>query len=476
MIDLRAKLEEYTSSDAYPFHMPGHKRNMEDTEWLNSYDITEIPGFDDLHHPEGVLNDLMSEAARLYGTKDTFYLVNGSTCGILASISAACMREKRVLLARNSHKSAYHAVEIMGLEAVYVYPEWTSIAVQGSISPAEVKKALEENPDIKAVYITSPTYDGVVSDIKSIAEISHEKGTVLIVDEAHGAHFPFADTGFPKSAIALGADLVIQSVHKTLPSPTQTALLHICSDRVLKKDIMHYLNVFESSSPSYLLMAGINDALRFMEKSGAERLRELSVRIDEFADKARRELKLIRVITNTDEETGIFDKDRSKIIINTSAAGISGEELSERLRKEYQIQLEMASEEYAVALCSVMDTEVGFERLYEALKEIDASLKGKALQIKTASEDFVSSVYKKAKQTLSIKTAFLSEKETVAVAESAGRVSGEYVYMYPPGIPILCPGEVVSEELIKGINLCRENGFKLYGQEDLELNSISVVR
>ncbi len=475
MIDLRAKLKEYTSSDAYPFHMPGHKRHMEDSEWLNAYDITEIPGFDDLHHPEGILKDLMSEAASLYGTKYTFYLVNGSTCGILASISAACTRDKRILLARNSHKSAYHAVEIMGLEAAYVYPEWTNISVQGSISPEEVKKALAENPDIKAVYITSPTYDGVVSDIKSIADISHKKGAVLIVDEAHGAHFPFGGEIFPKSAITLGADLVIQSVHKTLPSPTQTALLHVCSDRVSKKDIMHYLNVFESSSPSYLLMAGINDALRFMQKSGLERLKELSDCIDRFAEKANRDLKLIRVITKAEKERGIFDKDRSKIIINTRAAAISGEELFEWLRKKHHIQLEMASEEYSVALCSVMDSEEGFERLYEALKEIDASLTGKVLRINT-SQDFVSSVYKKVKQALSIKTAFLSEKESVALADSAGRVSGEYVYMYPPGIPILCPGEVVSEELIKGINLCRENGFKLFGQEDLELKSISAVR
>ncbi|MCR5387686.1 MAG: ornithine decarboxylase, partial [Lachnospiraceae bacterium] len=157
MIDLNKKLKEYTSSDIYPFHMPGHKRRTDFAGWLNAYDITEVPGFDDLHHPEDLLKDLMDEAAALYGTKHTFYLVNGSTCGILASISAACAHDKKIILARNSHKSAYHALELMGLDATYVYPEWTDIGIQGSISPAEVKKALEENPDVKAVYITSPT-------------------------------------------------------------------------------------------------------------------------------------------------------------------------------------------------------------------------------------------------------------------------------------------------------------------------------
>ena len=228
---IEERLKELAQSHIYPFHMPGHKRAA--LEFSNPYsiDITEIEGFDNLHHPEGIIREAQEKAARLYGARRTYYLVNGSTCGILAAISAAVPRGERILVARNSHKAVYNAVYLRQLAAEYVYPVDTRCGVQGQITPQQVEQKLAAFSDIKAVVITSPTYDGIVSDVAGIAEVVHRFGIPLIVDEAHGAHFGF-HPAFPENAVKLGADAVIMSVHKTLPAFTQTALLHLCSDRI----------------------------------------------------------------------------------------------------------------------------------------------------------------------------------------------------------------------------------------------------
>ena len=231
---LEQKLNELEQSDIYPFHMPGHKRAF--LPFANPYaiDITEIEGFDNLHHATGILQEAQQKAADLYGAQKTYYLVNGSTCGLLAAISAAVPRGGKILVARNCHKAVYHAMYLRQLVPVYLYPEDTAYGIQGQVTPQMVQKQLKQTPDIRAVVITSPTYDGVVSDIQSIADIVHAYGIPLIVDEAHGAHFGFSPE-FPENATRLGADAVIMSVHKTLPAFTQTALLHLCSDRIAEK-------------------------------------------------------------------------------------------------------------------------------------------------------------------------------------------------------------------------------------------------
>ena len=259
------KLNELEQSDIYPFHMPGHKRAF--LPFANPYaiDITEIEGFDNLHHATGILQEAQQKAADLYGAKKTYYLVNGSTCGLLAAISAAVPRGEKILMARNCHKAVYHAMYLRQLVPVYLYPEDTAYGIQGQVTPQMVQKQLKQTPDIRAVVITSPTYDGVVSDIKNIADTVHAYGIPLIVDEAHGAHFGFSPE-FPENATRLGADAVIMSVHKTLPAFTQTALLHLCSDRIAEKKVAQFLGIYETSSPSYLLMAGIEKSLQIIEK------------------------------------------------------------------------------------------------------------------------------------------------------------------------------------------------------------------
>ena len=238
---LYKKLKEYSVGGTYPMHMPGHKRKPP-FEFGNAFDIdiTEIDGFDNLHKPEGVLLEAQKRAAELFGVKETLFLVNGGSSGILIAISACTKRNDKILLARNSHKSCYHAVELCGLVPDYIVPEFDEEygAFKG-VTALEIKEHLEKNPDIKAVVITSPTYEGRVSEVKEIADCVHAKGGVLIVDEAHGSHFRFGNM-FPESAVTQGADIVINSIHKTLPSMTQTALLHICSDRVDMDRIRHY--------------------------------------------------------------------------------------------------------------------------------------------------------------------------------------------------------------------------------------------
>ena len=226
------KLKEYAGSDMYPFHMPGHKRTG-DMGFPDPFtmDITEVDGFDNLHHPEGILKSSMDWAAQVYGADQTYYLVNGSSSGILSAVCGAVPRGGRILVSRNCHKSVYHGICLNQLKASYVYPqEIDGLGIQGGILPSDVDMMLKRYMDTQAVLIVSPTYDGVVSDIKGIAQVVHRAGLPLIVDEAHGAHFRYGEM-FPVSALDLGADVVIQSVHKTMPSLTQTALLHIRNNR-----------------------------------------------------------------------------------------------------------------------------------------------------------------------------------------------------------------------------------------------------
>ena len=278
-------LEEYAQSDYYPFHMPGHKRKS--LSFPNPYeiDITEIDGFDNLHHATGMIKEAEVRGAELYHSKRCFFLVNGSTCGLLSVISAAVPHRGKLLVSRNCHKAVYHGIYLNHLEAVYVYPQPVpGLGIQGGILPEDVENALKKDPDIQAVLMVSPTYDGIVSDVEAIAKIVHKAGLPLIVDEAHGAHFPFGAGCFPESAIYCGADLVIQSLHKTLPSLTQTAILHLRGERVSRSRLERCLQMYQSSSPSYVFMAVMEQCIFEMQQHGAEHMRAFAERIQMVRD------------------------------------------------------------------------------------------------------------------------------------------------------------------------------------------------
>ena len=470
-------LEIYSQEDYYPFHMPGHKRNPDtvNTDLPFDRDITEIDGFDNLHHPEGILKKAQETAASVYDTKECYYSVNGSTAALLAAVSAAVPRKGQILVARNCHKAVYHALYLRNLIPTYVYPQmdpkWW---INGGISSDKVERALAENPEIKAVLLTSPTYDGVVSDIEKIAEIVHRYEIPLIVDEAHGAHFHFSNY-FPTSAAELGADLVIQSFHKTLPSMTQTAVLHNCSDRVDSRLIRRFMGIYQSSSPSYILMASMDACMEKMSSDGNEMFREFT----KILEKARRRLsecKYIRLVSPEIGTAGVFDYDRSKLLFSTRYASMTGSELAQILLEKYHIQVEMETEHYVLALAAVGDSGEGFERLCQAIEEINQEEAQKKKEKRETEEPKAGrTAYTSLSQFMSITEAMESKSEIRKLEESVGRISAEFGYLYPPGIPLIVPGEQITGQFIRNMRIYMEEGLYLQGLEDYTNETIRVV-
>lgn len=461
----------YGKTDYYPFHMPGHKRR--ELSFPNPYciDITEIDGFDNLHHAEGILREAQERAAELYGSERCFYLINGSTCGILAAICAATKKHDKVLVARNSHKAVYHAAELHELNVRYLYPVITETDLQGQITPEQVKEAIQSEPDIRAVVITSPTYEGIISDIKGIAEVAHAYGIPVIVDEAHGAHLGFG-SGFPENAVRQGADVAVMSLHKTLPSFTQTALLHLNTGRVSEEEIVRYLGIFETSSPSYLLMSGMDACVRNLQEDGAVLFQEYRKRLDAFY-KDTADLKKLHVLSASDfTEREVFHWDDSKLVIFTGTAGMTGEELHQILLDTYHLQVEMVSAFYVLGMTSIMDTEEGFVRLSAALHEIDAGIR---MADRNTSENFTRSMYVKNSSKMQIYQAAEHPCREVSFEEAVGQVSAGYVYFYPPGIPVIVPGEVITWELIGHIREYRDKNLCIEGILNLSEERIKIV-
>ena len=457
MDTLYDRLKAYGESDYYGFHMPGHKRNK---KYVNAglpceWDITEIEGFDDLHHAEGILKDAQEQAAEVYRAEETHFLVNGSTVGLLSAILGVTEREDTILVARNCHKSVYHAIDMNEIRPVYLYPEFDSQAgLNTKVSVDDVEKALVENPKIRAVVIVSPTYDGVVSDVNAIAETVHKRGISLIVDEAHGAHFGFHPY-FPENSNVQGADIVIHSLHKTLPSLTQTALLHMNGTLVNREAVREYLHMLQSSSPSYIFMASIDSCVNLL-KEERETLFEPYVN---RLKKLRKSLKKLRRLQLVETES----YDRSKIVIAAGTTGISGKELQKRLLLDYHLQMEMAAGNYVLAMTSVGDTEEGFGRLEQALFELDQSLEEKVseeIKIKLPKTELVYTIaqIRKMKKMQKEDNVFVLPWE-----ESNGYISMEYAYLYPPGIPLIAPGELVTKEITDALLQYERLGFSIEG-------------
>ncbi len=477
------KLAALSKEDYYPMHMPGHKRNTKINRMDNPYelDITEIDGFDNLHQQEGILLSLSQRLSHLYGAGKSYPLVNGSTAGILAGISACVSRGDKVLLSRNSHKSVYHAVILMGLVPVYCYPQKIDKKpLYGGILPSELEEALIKHSDIKLVIITSPTYEGVVSDIRSMAGLVHRYGARLLVDEAHGAHFGF-HPGFPESAVTRGADLIIQSLHKTLPAFTQTAVLH-CNAAELSHRVEKYLAIYESSSPSYLLMAGIDRCVHLLETRARELFEEYDEQLIRFYQSLRGLKKLSLLTGDVVGTAGIFALDRSKIIISTRGTGLSGHELQTILRESYHIEMEMAAPEYVLGMTSICDTPEGFERLGKALLETEKALEEsvKNRNCKGEPEHEISSgspaeISVTPEAAMPPGTAWAAPAQQIEFRDSAGQISAAFICLFPPGAPVIIPGEVIKQELIDYISHVKQEGISVTGLNGEFQDKIEVV-
>lgn len=432
---LYERLKAYGESDYYGFHMPGHKRNKEllQVDLPYEIDITEIHGFDDLHDAKGILRKAQERAADLFHGEETHFLVNGSSVGILSAILGSTERQDQILVARNCHKSVYHAVELGGLQPIYLYPEEERSGLYGVLTPETVRDALELHPNVRCVVIVSPTYDGVVSDVEGIATVVHEKGLPLIVDEAHGAHFGFHPY-FPENANRRGGDIVIHSVHKTLPSLTQTALLHMNGERVNRQKVRKYLRMLQSSSPSYVLMASIDACMDFLEREGEQAFNAYVQSLENL----RRELKEMKHLQLV--ESKWYDK--SKIVISCNHTELTGPQLADWLRLEYHLEPEMAAGSYVVLMTSVGDRQEGFGRLEKALKELDATLTTR-------------------------------EREQPFYPLPRGQkgreqIATDYICLYPPGIPVVVPGEEMTQEVLSYLQIHKALGCTIVGWEQMD--------
>lgn len=450
------ELKRLNIEGKYPFHMPGHKRNFKDIfqgDNIFKLDITEITGYDDLNQPEGMIRKSMDYIKQVYGTKESYYLINSSTAGNLAAISALCNIGDKILVSRNCHKSVYNGVELLGLNPVYVYPKIDSKGICEGITVNQIQKIIEEEKDIKMVMIVSPTYEGRTSEISLISDYLHEKKIPLVVDEAHGAHFIYNEA-FPDSAVSLGADIVIQSLHKTLPSLTQTGLLHLCSNCVSKEKMQKELSIFQSSSPSYILMSSIDHCVHKCcedKKSFQQYVQNINI--------LRRKLESLKhlSIVKTD--------DIGKIVISTINTNITGQQLFQKLREEYNLELEMAELYYVIAMTSVCDSKEGLERLYDALIEIDSDL-----QIKDNRIIRFSNIPNR--KVMIPKEAGAKERKAVNFQEAEGKISADFIYLYPPGIPLVVPGEKISAGVIEKIKEYKTNHMKIVGCNKNQINII----
>ena len=454
MGNLQEKLEEYYNKDYLPMHMPGHKRNVELLGEKLPYkiDITEIDGFDDLHHAEGIIKNIEDKARKIYKSKRSFILVNGSTCGILAGIRSVVDFGDKVLVARNCHKSVYNAIEINGLNPIYMLPKIGSEGIDRNIDSKQVEEKLKENNDIKLVILTSPTYEGVISDIEAIVDIAHKFNVPVLVDEAHGAHLRFINDICDKEALNSGADIVIQSLHKTLPALTGTALLHIQGDLVKEENVARELSIFETSSPSYILMSSIEECLDIIENRGKKLFEEYQNNLKYFYNETKN-FKNLKILGNEIENKDYYDF--GKIVIKTNKTNITGKEFICILRKEYKIELEMLSINYALAMTSICDSRENFERLLDALKKIDRSLEQKG-------EVYNNYDIILPKKEISILEAIKNtNSEFKDYNELKGKISKEYIWVYPPGIPLITPGEIIDDDIIRKIREFGKAGIEV---------------
>ncbi len=472
------QLLKHSKKDMVSFHVPGHKsgkiyerfnyKNF--TGQLLSMDITEIPGTDNLHAPEEIIKEAQESAARFYKADHTFFLIDGTSCGIIAMLMAVASPGDKVIVPRDCHKSVIHGLVLGNITPVYIQPEvWVEKGITMGIRPETVEQALKECPEAKAVLITYPNYYGICSDIETIATIVHKYDKILLVDEAHGAHFNLSDL-LPVSALDAGADIVAQSTHKTLPAFTQASMLHVKSHRVDVSRLKVMLAMQQSTSPSYLLMASLDMARAIAASEGKFLMNRLLGYIESFKHQIV-EIEKIEILSQALVGSyGVKGIDPTKLVIDMTGLGIQGTVLEELLRTKYNIQMELANMNVAVAVATIGNERNDFDRLAHALLGIKD---GKGITHRHIEAPLYS--YRLPKMRLTPRQSVYMAKTTVDFTDSFGKISGEYLIPYPPGIPVLCPGEEITTEVIEYIKLLKKSGIQIIGLEDTTLHKIKVI-
>lgn len=443
--------------------MPGHKLSKgipyELTQDILKLDITEIYGSDNLHCPEGIIRDAQQLAAQAFGAEHTFFLVNGSTCGVQAALLSVCQRDDVVLVSRDAHKSFLAALILSGARPVFIKPRFDeNFCISAEVSVDDIKKALDEHPEAKAVFLTRPNYYGICCDIQQISNLVHDKGKILIVDEAHGAHLGFCDQ-LPQSSIKLGADICIQSAHKTLPALTQSAYMHVRGPRIDMGKLRFNLAMLQTSSPSYILMAFLDIAREIMQKEGGPRLDNLVGNLTIFINDLHSNTSLCAL--TQDALPRDVENDITRLVINTRSSGLTGYEAEKLLRKSFNTYIEMSDSQNIVLISTIADDVISFSKLYTAMREIDRqgryNMPLKKQKINTL---HIPRVIMTPCET------YYAKKETIRLYDSCGRVCAGVITPYPPGIPILYPGEVFEEHTIEYLKSIISDGGNITGITD----------
>ncbi|CAB1251698.1 aminotransferase class I/II-fold pyridoxal phosphate-dependent enzyme [Clostridium sp. WLY-B-L2] len=472
-------LMEYVNRETIPFHVPGHKKgvgaDMEFKKFMGEnpfkIDVTVFKLVDSLHHPNGPIKKAQQLAADAYGSDAAFFSIHGTSGAIQAMIMSVVTSGDKLIIPRNVHKSVTAGIILSGAIPVYMQPALDkTIGIAHGVTPETVEKTLRENPDAKAVLIINPTYYGVAADIKKITDIVHNHNIPLIVDEAHGPHLGFNDN-LPISSIQAGADMCSQSTHKIIGALTQCSLLHVNSEYIDINRVQQVLSLLQTTSPSYILMASLDCARRQIALHG----KELLDKAIELANYARYEINNIpgfycfgkEIIGNE----GVFSLDPTKITITCRDLGITGYDLDMILSNKYHIQMELSDIYNILAVGSFGDTRENMDSLIHALKEISNEYYGKG----NKKSDFLD-IPAIPKQLIIPRTAFNSTKVSVALKDSVGMISGEFLMAYPPGIPILCPGEEITGEIVDYVQELKNTGLYIQGTEDPEVEYIKVVK
>lgn len=467
-------LRRYNDEKNIRFHMPGHKgkrTSLNIGDFIPEIDVTEVEGTDNLHNPQSIIKESQELAAKTFGAKHTFYLVNGTTSGIYSAITAVTVPGDKILVQRNSHRAVYNAMIFGRLEPVYIYPNYIeSDKIVTGIDPYEIEQILRKDEDIKAVVITYPSYYGVCSDIKKISEIIHKYNRILIVDEAHGSHLTFSDR-LPISSLEAGADIVIQSSHKTLPAFTQSSMIHVGTDRINIQRLKTMISIYQTTSPSYILMASLDYARAYMEEKGEEDLDDLINNIEKWTSYLKN-IDGVKIFDKDNiKDDNFLDFDITKILIDLTEINISGKKMEKILREDYHIQLEMADNFYGVALTTVSDDVKDLEKLAYAIEDIVKNKKYREAKIQSVPIKNI-----KPEIRLKLHEVFNMDMEVKFLEDSFGKISADFIIPYPPGIPILCPGELITKEIIQYINTLRSNGIGFLGFVDENNKRIKVVK
>jgi arginine/lysine/ornithine decarboxylase len=470
-------ITEYNRKQPAYFRIPGHRfERGVSARWTSvvggdifKFDLTETPLLDDLHNPGGAILEAEQLSAEVFGSDRCFFLVNGTTCGNEAMVASTAFAGQKIAIPRNAHKSALMGLIISGAEPVYLMPEIDeTYGIHGGLTPSAVEAAFDAHPGLTGVMAVSPTYYGVCSDLKGIAEICHRHGASLIVDEAHGAHLYFSDS-LPDGAIAQGADMCAQSIHKVTGSLTQSSMLQVRSDIVDIDRVESTLHIVQSTSPSYLLMTSLDLARYELAAHGTEMIAN-AVALAAGAREAIADIAGVRCPgAELKGRAGIADMDATRLIVSAAELGITGFELKNELYASHGVDLELSDHMNALGIVTYANTQADMDRLVAALEKIAAGgRRGNPVQNDVRLPGFPP-------MALTPREAYFKRSRPVPWTDAVGRITAEMVAPYPPGIPVVYPGEVVTQEIWEYLERFRAAGRHLHGPADSALSELKII-